>query len=358
MPTPFSSPKLELIGVDRNLLGELNLKHLLGRSEADTDSDAALLDYFSGKTIFPGFTPYAHAYGGHQFGNWAGQLGDGRAISVLEVLNVNGHAVELSIKGSGRTAFSRRGDGRAVMNSLFREYLGAAALYGLGIPSVSSLLLLAPSTDTAHLLDGIYRDEWYEGRGVKTRPGMLTRCAPSFLRFGSLQLAAKRQGPEGLYKVARFALGVYQEIFERDDPASRDFLAQLPPQTYDDLHRNGKLGLCYFTKPRTPPACIAQATGKLGAADLSPEILLCLLTIITKRAASLVAAWQSIGFAHGVMNTDNISLFGLTIDLNVYAFLTALDDNYVPVTALSSFLPSFQYSHERNTILHPSTPPS
>ncbi len=188
MPTAFKSQQLELIAIDRELQISVGFGHL---------SDEKLQNLFSGRTFFPGVVPWAHAYGGHQFGRWAGQLGDGRAISVGEFRMRGGkraedpfrfRLMELSIKGSGRTAFSRAGDGRAVMDSLLREHLGGIALHGLGVPTVRSLLLVAPSPENAHAEDAIYRDEWYERKPAAKRAGMLTRCAPSFIRFGSFQV--------------------------------------------------------------------------------------------------------------------------------------------------------------------------
>jgi uncharacterized protein YdiU (UPF0061 family) len=334
MPTAFKSLQLELISIDRELQISFGFGHL---------SDEKLLDLFSGRFFFSGVVPWAHAYGGHQFGRWAGQLGDGRAISVGEFRMRRGgerakdtfrfRLMELSIKGSGRTAFSRAGDGRAVMDSLLREHLGGIALHGLGVPTVRSLLLLAPSPDNAHAEeDAIYRDEWYERKPAVKRAGMLTRCAPSFLRFGSFQLAAKRQGQEGLRKVAHLALLIYTDLYEQGDESSATFLAQLPLQTYKDLQDYGDvLHRCYFTgKEASPPPCLSTLAKTPESATPLPEMLLCLLTLTTRRVAALVAAWQTIGFVHGVMNTDNISIFGMTVDLNVYAFLTNLDEDFVP----------------------------
>ena len=149
----------------------------------------------------------------------AGQLGDGRALSLGELRSSSwATRLEISLKGSGRTPFSRAGDGRAVLSSLCREFLAGVALNALGVPTARALSLVASDASD---VDRIDRNEWYiRGGDVRKRSGVLARVAPSFIRFGSIQLAAQRQGARGVAELARFVLRVLADIEAHDDPST------------------------------------------------------------------------------------------------------------------------------------------
>lgn len=252
---------------------------------------------------------WGHSYGGHQFGVWAGQLGDGRACSVGERHDSQGRLWEISVKGTGPTPFSRRGDGRAVLQSLVREAMCSIALEALGVPTTRVLAVLAADGDA------ILRDEFYQGHPSNMTPGLLVRVSPTFLRFGSFQLAAKRQGSRGLVELARYALTVLAEMEAVDDVSATPYLAraQAVPAAVK--------GRCFFAATHSCAANVKDLN------DLA--VLRCLLGRAVERLAALVAAWQSVGFVHGVMNTDNLSILGLTIDMNVFGFLDTLDPAFV-----------------------------
>jgi uncharacterized protein YdiU (UPF0061 family) len=273
---------------------------MLGISEA-TEHCLSFARGLSGGFLFPGSKPYAHAYGGHQFGNWAGQLGDGRAVS-LGLTTVGEETYEIALKGAGQTPFSRFGDGRAVLGSVLRELVGAAALNALGIPTTRSLAVFSPLSLEQQ---SIFRDEYYHQTPEARLPGVLVRVSPSFLRFGSLQLAAKRQGKSGLVEVARYALQTIAAMERRDDDSST-YVSGI--DGVDANHHKQ----CFFGR-RAEPSCAGTAD------DLDDDgVLECLLGRISLRTAALIAAWDAAGFVHGVMNTDNMSVLGITIDLNVF----------------------------------------
>jgi uncharacterized protein YdiU (UPF0061 family) len=217
--------------------------------------------------------PYAACYGGHQFGTWAGQLGDGRAISLGEVVNAAGQRWELQLKGAGATPYSRSADGRAVLRSSIREFLCSEAMAHLGVPTTRALSLVATG-------DQIVRDMFYDGH-PRAEPGAIVcRVAPSFLRFGNFELFAARGEIELLTRLADYTL----------------------------RHHFPELG--------AP----------------SPETYAAWLTEICRRTAALMAHWMRVGFVHGVMNTDNMSILGLTIDYGPFGFLDNYDPDFTPNT--------------------------
>jgi uncharacterized protein YdiU (UPF0061 family) len=219
---------------------------------------ATWLQALSGNALLPGSRPLASVYSGHQFGMWAGQLGDGRAILLGEV---SGH--ELQLKGAGLTPFSRMGDGRAVLRSSIREFLCSEAMHGLGIPTTRALCVTGS--------DAPVRRETLETAAV------VTRAAPSFIRFGHF------------------------EHF-----------------SFNNRHAELK-ALADYVIERFYPAC--QSDSRWAGSPYAA-----LLAAVTQRTAEMVAQWQSVGFCHGVMNTDNMSILGLTIDYGPFQFL----DGYVP----------------------------
>ncbi|CAN0902015.1 Protein adenylyltransferase SelO, partial [Linum grandiflorum] len=215
--------------------------------------------------------PFAQNYGGHQFGTWAGQLGDGRAISLGETLNSRGERWELQLKGAGKTPYSRFADGLAVLRSSVREFLCSEAMHHLGIPSTRALSLVT----TGKLVT----------RDMEEPGAIVCRVAPSFLRFGSYQLHASR-GKEDLEIVRALA----------DYAISHHF---------PHIENMDKSSVVVFS------AWMVE---------------------IAERTAYVVARWQGVGFTHGVLNTDNMSILGLTIDYGPFGFLDAFDPSFTPNT--------------------------
>ena len=222
---------------------------------------AEALDVFSGNATWPGMRPIASVYSGHQFGVWAGQLGDGRALLLGEV-DAPGGGLELQLKGSGHTPYSRMGDGRAVLRSSIRELLCSEAMDALAIPTTRALCITGSPLPV--------RREQIETAAV------VTRVAASFIRFGHFEHFAHHDQPERLRRLADFVIEQYY------------------------------------------PECAA-----------APQPYLALLGAVTHRTAELMAQWQSVGFCHGVMNTDNMSILGLTIDYGPFGFLDAFDPGHI-----------------------------
>jgi uncharacterized protein YdiU (UPF0061 family) len=263
-PTPVAAPRT--LAVSREMRAALGLD----------DADAAtrrFADVFAGNALLPGMDPFATNYGGHQFGHWAGQLGDGRAITLGEAVNPAGERLELQLKGAGPTPYSRSADGRAVLRSSIREFLCSEAMHHLGVPTTRALSLVATGED-------VVRDMFYDGR-PKAEPGaVVCRVAPSFLRFGHFELPASRGEHELLRQLVDFTI-------RRDFP-----------------HLQGQ--------------------GESLYADWFHEIC--------TRTARLMAEWMRVGFVHGVMNTDNLSILGLTIDYGPYGWIDAYDPDWTPNT--------------------------
>jgi uncharacterized protein YdiU (UPF0061 family) len=219
-------------------------------------------------------TGYAMAYGGHQFGHWAGQLGDGRAIGLGEVLTARHGRQELQLKGAGRTPYSRGADGRAVLRSSIREFLCSEAMHHLGIPTTRALSLVATG-------ESVVRDVMYDGHPAPEPGAIVCRVAPSFLRFGSYELPSSRGDVDLLRRLVDFTIGTHF-------PA----LAGLP--------------------------------GEDSYAAFFAEVC--------ERTAVLMAQWMRVGFVHGVMNTDNMSILGLTIDYGPYGWIDDFDPDWTPNT--------------------------
>ncbi len=260
MPTPVSNPKL--IGWSEDLAGELHFPKPV------TPAEIAVL---AGNALAPGMAPYANCYGGHQFGNWAGQLGDGRAITLGEWEGPDGRLTEFQLKGAGETAYSRRGDGRAVLRSSMREYLMSEAMHHLGVPTTRALSLVLTG-------DAVVRDMFYDGNAKPEAGAIVLRTAPSFLRFGSFEILAAR--------------------------GEHELLAQLADWTIEKHYPH------------------------ITGTDKREQWL----TEVVQRTAKLATEWMRVGFVHGVMNTDNMSILGLTIDYGPYSMLDAYDQNFTPNT--------------------------
>ncbi|MBA4185099.1 MAG: YdiU family protein [Acidobacteria bacterium] len=249
LPAPylvsFNLAATELIGLD-------------GQEVSKSD----FVEYFTGNKILPGSEPISAIYAGHQFGTFVPQLGDGRAILLGEAVNAHGERFDIQLKGAGLTPFSRMGDGRAVLRSTIREYLCSEAMHWLGIPTTRSLCITGSDAP-------VYRET------VETA-AVLTRLAPTHVRFGSFELFYYR--------------GQYQQVRELADYVISEFFPQF-----------------------------VEAENKY----------LQFLREVVHRTARLIAQWQAVGFAHGVMNTDNMSIIGLTIDYGPFGFLDEFDAGFI-----------------------------
>jgi uncharacterized protein YdiU (UPF0061 family) len=243
----------------------------IGLDEKDEDSED-FRSIFSGSKLLEGTDPYAMCYGGHQFGNWAGQLGDGRAINLGEVVN-GAKRWALQLKGAGATPYSRSADGLAVLRSSVREHLCSEAMFHLGVPTTRSLSLMLTG-------DKVLRDVLYDGNPAYEKGAVVCRVAPSFIRFGNFQILAARKDIASLKKLA--------------DHTIRHFFPHLKEGT------------------------------KNGYVDFFREV--------TNRSLDMVVHWQRVGFVHGVMNTDNMSILGLTIDYGPYGWLEGYDAGWTPNT--------------------------
>ncbi|HVW63868.1 MAG TPA: YdiU family protein [Nitrosospira sp.] len=266
-PTPVRAPRLlawsdavgELLGVCR-----------------PAEAAGPVIEALAGNRILPGMEPYSARYGGHQFGHWAGQLGDGRAITLGEILCPDGIYRELQLKGAGRTPYSRTADGRAVLRSSVREFLCSEAMHHLGVPTTRALSLVATG-------ESVVRDMFYDGNPKAENGAVVCRVAPSFVRFGNFEILAAQQEPETLRQLADY---VITEHFPE---------LGMPGSSMSSIH------VRWFEE-------------------------------ICRRTAVLLAHWMRVGFVHGVMNTDNMSILGLTIDYGPYGWLEGFDFNWTPNT--------------------------
>lgn len=243
----------------------------IGISVEESESQD-FLKVFTGNQVLPNTKPFAMCYGGHQFGNWAGQLGDGRAINLFEVQHNNKNWA-LQLKGAGETPYSRTADGLAVLRSSVREYLCSEAMFYLGVPTTRALSLALSG-------DQVLRDVMYDGNPAYEKGAIVTRVSPSFLRFGNFQIFAARQDEKTLKILVDYTI----------------------------KHHFSHLG-----KP-------------------SKEIYIAFFKEVSQRTLNMIIHWQRVGFVHGVMNTDNMSILGLTIDYGPYGWLEVYDYDWTPNT--------------------------
>lgn len=262
-PTKPSNPTL--------IHASKEVAELVGISPDEIQSET-FLNAFSGKEILPETKPYAMCYAGHQFGNWAGQLGDGRAINLTEVEH-NNEFFTLQLKGAGLTPYSRTADGLAVLRSSVREYLCAEAMYHLGVPTTRSLSLMLSG-------DEVLRDILYNGNPAYEKGAIVCRVAPSFIRFGSFEMLTARNELKNLKQFVEYNIKHY----------------------FPEITGEPKEQYVKFFK---------------SVADKTREMIL---------------HWQRVGFVHGVMNTDNMSIHGITIDYGPYGWLENYDSNWTPNT--------------------------
>ena len=298
------------------------------------------VDYFCGAAVLPGARPAAHNYAGHQFGHFAGQLGDGACLYLGEVL-VGGEDEqdtapqnvarwELQLKGAGRTPYSRNGDGRKVLASCIREFLACEAMHYLGLPTVRAAACFSSST-------GAVRDTFYTGDNVEQCCGILLRLAPSFLRVGSFEIF---RSPDPLTAQAGPSAGLELELVELGlpDPTAKPKRAQAG--TKDKFLP----ALVKFAVSQCFPEVEASVEQQLTDEGLVPDdaatsarasqlLGLGLLRQVVVRTARLVAGWEAVGFCHGLLNTDNMSLLGLTLDYGPFEFMGCYDPELCPNVA-------------------------
>lgn len=271
---------------------------LLGLS-AEALATQEFLDVVSGTKPMPGGDTMAAVYSGHQFGVWAGQLGDGRAHLLGEIQGPESN-FEVQLKGAGMTPYSRMGDGRAVLRSSVREYLASHAMRGLGIPTTQALSLVSARNPV--------RRETLETAAV------VARVAPSFIRFGSFEHWAARRRPDLLRVLADY-------VIDRFYPECRDESA---------LKANASQNI---TNQAADSSTISQVESNSASGSGGPpkdyEPYVQLLRAVVRRTATLMASWQVVGFCHGVMNTDNMSILGLTLDYGPYGFMDGFDAKHI-----------------------------
>ena len=264
LPSPVADPRL--LAHSREVAQQLDLNE-------EELASPEWLEVLAGNNLLPGMAAYATCYGGHQFGNWAQQLGDGRAIFLGETVNRAGQRFELQLKGAGPTPYSRSADGRAVLRSSLREFLCSEAMHHLGVPTTRALSLVTTG-------EAVVRDMFYDGHAAEEPGAVVCRVAPSFIRFGHFELPASR-GDHALLK-----------------------------QLVD------------FTIARDFPELAATQEQRLPL----------WFTEVCERTARLMVHWMRVGFVHGVMNTDNMSILGLTIDYGPYGWVDNFDPVWTPNT--------------------------
>ena len=263
-PTPVNNPKLVAYSKETAELLDLS---------TDCCESENFTQIFSGNALAKGMETYATCYGGHQFGNWAGQLGDGRAINLGEIKNQCGNYWTLQLKGAGSTPYSRNADGLAVLRSSIREFLCSEAMYHLGVPTTRALSVMMTG-------EQVIRDMFYDGNPQLEPGAVVCRVAPSFTRFGHFQIFSARDDLTTLKQLLDFTLRTdFQHLGE---PSAETYL-------------NWFAEVCQLT-------------------------------------ADMIVHWQRVGFVHGVMNTDNMSILGLTIDYGPYGWLENFDLNWTPNT--------------------------
>jgi uncharacterized protein YdiU (UPF0061 family) len=266
-PTPVPAPRIlgwadavgAMLGISRPELAAGPVAEVLG-----------------GNRVLAGMKPYAARYGGHQFGNWAGQLGDGRAITLAEVIGPDGQRYDLQLKGAGPTPYSRTADGRAVLRSSVREFMCSEAMHYLGVPTTRALSLVGTG-------QSVVRDMFYDGNPEPEPGAIVCRVAPSFVRFGNFEILAAHKEIDLLKQLADYVIGQH--------------FSALP-----------------------------------GAGAPTRETYASWFEEICRRTALMAVEWMRVGFVHGVMNTDNMSILGLTMDYGPYGWLEGYDPQWTPNT--------------------------
>lgn len=263
-PTRTANP--QLLAVSNEVMDMVGIE----RSEVSSKNFARV---FSGNALHTDMDPHASCYGGHQFGNWAGQLGDGRAINLGEVIGDEDTHFMLQLKGAGRTPYSRSGDGRAVLRSSIREFLCSEAMFHLGVPTTRALSLCTTG-------DQVMRDMFYDGNPAYEPGAVVCRVAPSFIRFGNFEIFTSRGEITELEALLEFVIGNHFPHLGK--PTAKTYVA-------------------FFRE-------------------------------VVDSTAEMIAHWQRVGYVHGVMNTDNMSIHGLTIDYGPYGWIDNFDVDWTPNT--------------------------
>lgn len=263
-PTEVSAPQLIAYSLESAQLLDLNEEICISSLFAET---------FVGNHVLDAMNPFAMCYGGHQFGSWAGQLGDGRAINLGEVVNKKNEHWTLQLKGAGPTPYSRSADGLAVLRSSIREFLCSEAMHHLGVPTTRALSIVGTG-------ESVLRDMFYDGHPQNEPGAVVCRLAPSFLRFGNFEILASRQ-----------ELDLLKQLVDYTISADFPHLGEPSVETY----------VSWFNE-------------------------ICQLT------ATMILHWMRVGFVHGVMNTDNMSILGLTIDYGPYGWLEGYEPHWTPNT--------------------------
>ncbi|MEP4680305.1 MAG: protein adenylyltransferase SelO, partial [Rhodopirellula bahusiensis] len=283
-PTPVSAPKwvagskevADLIGLDPKWLGSSELTEVL-----------------AGNALADGMDPFAMCYGGHQFGNWAGQLGDGRAINLGEVVTADEKHWTLQLKGAGLTPYSRTADGLAVLRSSVREFLCSEAMHHLGVPTTRALSLVLTG-------EKVLRDMFYDGHPEHELGAVVCRVAPSFIRFGNFEIFASREDTETLQRLVEHTIrSEFPHLLSGDGPD----------------------------------------------AEVGPDVIAAMFEEVCRTTAEMVVHWMRVGFVHGVMNTDNMSILGLTIDYGPYGWLEDYDPDWTPNTTDAQGR-RYRYAHQ------------
>lgn len=272
-PAPVRSPTL--LAFNASLADTTGFSSLV-----DVQDQHRVAQILSGNEVLPESKPFAMVYGGHQFGHWAGQLGDGRAINLFELRNKRVEHWSFQLKGAGPTPLSRHADGRAVLRSSMREYLCSEAMFALGVPTTRALSLVQTG-------ERVVRDMFYDGNPQSEPGAIVCRVSPSFIRFGNLELPAARGDIELLRQLLEF-------VIRTDRP-------DLGQRLDNKLSDWADVVLDWFQQ-------------------------VCRLT------QHMVVAWMRVGFVHGVMNTDNMSVLGLTIDYGPYGWIDDYDPDWTPNT--------------------------
>jgi uncharacterized protein YdiU (UPF0061 family) len=276
LPTPVK--KVSLLAWSEDLAKELELVK---------PTDENDIDILGGNEVTPSMYPYAACYAGHQFGSWAGQLGDGRAITLGELQTSEGKTFELQLKGAGLTPYSRTADGRAVLRSSVREYLMSEAMYYLNVPTTRALSLVTTG-------EPVMRDMFYDGNPAYEPGAIVMRVSPSFLRFGNFEILSARKEVSNLRKLVDWTI----------------------EQHYPHIKGEDKI-LTWYKE-------------------------------VVERTAALIVEWLRVGFVHGVMNTDNMSILGLTIDYGPYSFVDDYNPNFTPNT---TDLPARRYAFGKQSTI-------
>ncbi|MDP3518627.1 MAG: YdiU family protein [Pseudohongiella sp.] len=273
IPARVNNP--QILTLNESLAIELGLAALL-------DDRQALAQVLGGNSLLAGMDPYAMAYGGHQFGNWAGQLGDGRAINLGELTDLQNKHWTLQLKGAGPTPYSRHADGRAVLRSSLREYLCSEAMFNLGVPTTRALSLVTTG-------DRVVRDMFYDGNPQAELGAIVCRVSPSFIRFGNFELPASRGDNDLLRNLLNF-------VIEADwEDLAIKLKSSVSDKATTDVYLEWFQRVCRLTQ-------------------------------------TMVVQWMRVGFVHGVMNTDNMSTLGLTIDYGPYGWVDDYNPDWTPNT--------------------------